>query len=108
MIPAYADTSPSPLRQGRSGQEWLFNDPLQTMAGPLDTDPFTAVAHLAHMPVSTRLDPLSVSVLSSPMHDYLWVYYQFYRVSTYFGYIESHHSWPADANIASKSTKSVS
>ncbi|KAF8602779.1 hypothetical protein BDV93DRAFT_188029 [Ceratobasidium sp. AG-I] len=64
-------TTASPLRQGRSGEEWLFNDPVQSMAGPVNNDPFTTIAHLAHMPVSTPVDPVSVSVLSSPMHDYL-------------------------------------
>lgn len=67
---AYAPTT-GPFRQGRSGTEWLFNDAVQGFTGPVDTDPFTAIAHLAIMPVSTLLDPVSVSLLSSPMHDYL-------------------------------------
>ncbi|KAG8738924.1 hypothetical protein FRC10_006393 [Ceratobasidium sp. 414] len=62
-----------PFRQGRSGEEWLFNAPLGSLAGPVDTDPLTAFAHLALMPLTTMLDSSSVALLSSPMHDFLQV-----------------------------------
>ncbi|KAG8742841.1 hypothetical protein FRC12_015242, partial [Ceratobasidium sp. 428] len=64
-------TTAGPFRQGRSGEEWLFNAPLGSLAGPVDTDPLAAFAHLALMPATTILDPGSVALLSSPMHDFL-------------------------------------
>ncbi|QRW00904.1 Fungal Zn(2)-Cys(6) binuclear cluster domain [Ceratobasidium sp. AG-Ba] len=70
----YASTTTNgPFRQGRSGEDWLFNAPLGSLAGPVETDPLTAFAHLALMPATTVLDPGFVALLSSPMHDYLQV-----------------------------------
>lgn len=96
MIIAYAPTT-GPFRQGRSGTEWLFNDAVQGFTGPVDTDPFTAIAHLAIMPVSTLLDPVSVSLLSSPMHDYLCVRFGVHVVSA--------HRFPQDCIIHGAPTR---
>ncbi|KAG9126392.1 hypothetical protein FRC07_003607 [Ceratobasidium sp. 392] len=61
----YSPATPTgPFRQGRSGEEWLFNAPLGSLAGLVDTDPLTAFAHLALMPPTTMLDPGSVALLS--------------------------------------------
>lgn len=64
--------STGPFKQGRSGQDWLFNAPLGSLA-TVDTDPLTAFAHLARMPLTNSFDPATLSLLSSPLHDYLWV-----------------------------------
>ncbi|KAB5592123.1 GAL4-like zn(II)2Cys6 protein [Ceratobasidium theobromae] len=62
--------STGPFKQGRSGQDWLFNAPLGSLA-TVDTDPLTAFAHLARMPLTNSFDPATLSLLSSPLHDYL-------------------------------------
>ncbi|KAG8690739.1 hypothetical protein FRC11_009408 [Ceratobasidium sp. 423] len=65
------ESSPSgPFRQGRSA-DWLFNTPLGSLVGPVETDPLSAFALLARMPVATSFEPATVSLLSSPMHDFL-------------------------------------
>ncbi|CAE6377639.1 unnamed protein product [Rhizoctonia solani] len=64
-------SSTGPLRQGRSTQDWLFNTPLSSLVGPIETDPLSAFALLARMPIATSFEPATVSLLSSPMHDFL-------------------------------------
>ncbi|CEL54504.1 hypothetical protein RSOLAG1IB_07107 [Rhizoctonia solani AG-1 IB] len=64
-------SSTSPLRQGRSAQDWLFNTPLSSLVGPVETDPLSALALLARMPAATPFEPATVSLLSSPVHDFL-------------------------------------
>ncbi|KEP48767.1 putative GAL4-like zn(II)2Cys6 protein [Rhizoctonia solani 123E] len=67
---AYEPSASSPFRQGRS-TDWLFNTPLGSLAGPVETDPLSAFALLARMPIATSFEPATVSLLSSPMHDFL-------------------------------------
>ncbi|CAE6534006.1 unnamed protein product [Rhizoctonia solani] len=70
-MPFLYEPSPSgPFRQGRS-TDWLFNTPLSSLAGPVETDPLSAFALLARMPITTTFEPATVSLLSSPMHDFL-------------------------------------
>ncbi|CAE7150530.1 unnamed protein product [Rhizoctonia solani] len=64
------EPSTGPFRQGRSS-DWLFNTPLGSLAGPVESDPLSAFALLARMPVATSFEPAAVSLLSSPMHDFL-------------------------------------
>ncbi|CAE6430559.1 unnamed protein product [Rhizoctonia solani] len=66
----YEPSHPGPFRQGRSS-DWLFNTPLGSLVGPVETDPLSAFALLARMPVATSFEPATVSLLSSPMHDFL-------------------------------------
>ncbi|KAF8671216.1 GAL4-like Zn(II)2Cys6 (or C6 zinc) binuclear cluster DNA-binding domain [Rhizoctonia solani] len=67
----YEPSSSGPLRQGRSTQDWLFNTPLSSLVGPVETDPLSAFALLARMPPTMSFEPATVSLLSSPMHDFL-------------------------------------
>jgi hypothetical protein len=92
MLVYASTTTTGPFRQGRSGEDWLFNAPLTSLAGPVDTDPFTALTYLTLMPATTTLDPSFVALLSSPMHDYLQVHLFDY------GFISAH---PFACSIAS-------